>query len=453
MIFLPLGLAARIRDFPWFSTVILLATVFISILRSDHLYSYFKFLYNLPAEQTTQWKLRAARAAECAAGPLTSDECEALRSSLVGDHPQNPLAYYGELAKKVKERKSAEKIFQYISTLFSGESLTLGQEVQAYFQAKALSEPVVRNFQSRHGILTPSNRTVWSLLVAQFSHGGWFHLIMNMIFLMAFVVFVEQYLGPLKTAAIYFVGGSLGLLTQLAFIKVSTTPLVGASANIFAIAGAFLILFWREKINVLVSFALVLNKRVHIPVWMYFSAFVLINEIIGAMELEQTGVAHLAHLGGFGVGVLLGWHWSHKRPLPDSFVFPYEADEFAAYEAAERTEDRLRILQSLLFHNHMNRAALIKLSEELYRQGPPWLQYPPAMRDLIILSSRDQILALLESRRFDELAELVGALKKSWPIQQLLPELSEYRRYRLEKSIEQHSSREVLTELLQKRGA
>ncbi len=80
-----------------------------------------------------------------------------------------------------------------------------------------------------------------TMLTAMFLHGGWLHIIGNMVFLWAFGPEIEDAMGPLRFLVFYLVGGCVAMLAQIAVSPASTVPNLGASGAIAAVMGAFLI--------------------------------------------------------------------------------------------------------------------------------------------------------------------------------------------------------------------
>src|SRR5205085_9768235 len=87
-----------------------------------------------------------------------------------------------------------------------------------------------------------------TLLTSMFMHGGWMHIIGNMIFLWAFGPEIEDAMGPVRYLAFYLLGGFVAFLAQIAAASSSTIPNLGASGAIAAVMGAFLITYPRDRI-------------------------------------------------------------------------------------------------------------------------------------------------------------------------------------------------------------
>src|ERR1700756_3583030 len=80
-----------------------------------------------------------------------------------------------------------------------------------------------------------------TILTAMFMHGGWMHIIGNMVFFWAFGPEIEDAMGPFRYTAFYLLGGFVAALAQVAAAPSSTVPSLGASGAIAAVMGAFII--------------------------------------------------------------------------------------------------------------------------------------------------------------------------------------------------------------------
>jgi membrane associated rhomboid family serine protease len=161
----------------------------------------------------------------------------------------------------------------------------------------------------RHWALVPADIAAgqrWStILTAMFLHGGWEHIIGNMIFLWAFGPEIEEVMGPFRYLAFYLLGGVVATIAQVVASPSSTVPNLGASGAIATVMGAFLITYPRDKIRALVFLGWYVTTTVIPAVLLVGLWFVtqLFSEV-GALATVQTGgVAYLAHIGGFLMGM------------------------------------------------------------------------------------------------------------------------------------------------------
>jgi membrane associated rhomboid family serine protease len=133
-----------------------------------------------------------------------------------------------------------------------------------------------------------------------FLHGGWLHLIGNMLFLWVFGDNVEHAMGRLRFLIFYLACGIAGGVTHYLSVPDSTAPLVGASAAIAGVVAAYLMLFPHARIWIL----LLMRIPVRLAAKWVLSAWILfqfVNLLISADEMT----AWWAHIGGIAAGAIL----------------------------------------------------------------------------------------------------------------------------------------------------
>jgi len=152
----------------------------------------------------------------------------------------------------------------------------------------------------------PYHKRPWlSVLYSMFLHGGWLHLLGNMLFLWVFGNNVEDRLGRIRFALFYL---ACGYAASYAFALVnanSTDPLVGASGAISGVLGAYLVLWPRAKVWSLVPFLFFIPIR--LPAWIVLGLWFVLQWLysVGAGVSQAGSVAYLAHVVGFLLGALL----------------------------------------------------------------------------------------------------------------------------------------------------
>ncbi|KRT72296.1 MAG: peptidase S54, rhomboid domain-containing protein [Deltaproteobacteria bacterium CSP1-8] len=160
-------------------------------------------------------------------------------------------------------------------------------------------------------------------LSAMFLHGGWMHLLGNMLYLHIFGNNVEDMLGRGRYLLFYLTCGGLSFLSQIAFQSNSMVPNIGASGAIAGVLGAYFLLFPRARVLTLVPLFLFFPV-VEIPAFFFLGFWFLMQFLSGAATIGKTsaltgGVAWWAHIGGFLVGMLLLKlllpHDSARRPV------------------------------------------------------------------------------------------------------------------------------------------
>lgn len=146
-------------------------------------------------------------------------------------------------------------------------------------------------------------------LSAMFLHGGWMHVIMNMLYLHIFGDNVEDVLGRGRFLVFYLACGVLSFAAQILFNPGSMVPNVGASGAIAGVLGAYFLLFPRARILAVVPLFLFFPV-VEIPAFVFLGIWFLFQILSGAVSLGRTsplagGVAWWAHIGGFVAGLAL----------------------------------------------------------------------------------------------------------------------------------------------------
>lgn len=147
------------------------------------------------------------------------------------------------------------------------------------------------------------------LFSSMFLHGGWLHILGNMLYLWIFGNNVEDRLGRLPFLAFYVAGGLAAGLTQVWIDPTSSVPLVGASGAIAATLGAYVALFPGARVLSLVFLGF-FYQLLEIPALIVLGFWFVLQLIDGVASLGGEtaggGVAFFAHIGGFVVGLLIG---------------------------------------------------------------------------------------------------------------------------------------------------
>jgi membrane associated rhomboid family serine protease len=162
-----------------------------------------------------------------------------------------------------------------------------------------------------HWVFVPANLAAgrdWiTVLTAMFMHGGWLHIGGNMIFLWVFGPEIEDVMGPVRYLAFYLLGGIVSTLAQVAADPGSTIPNLGASGAIAAVMGAFLITYPRDKIRTVLFIGWFVRITL-VPAVLLVGLWIGIQVVSQLGVLTQgnvdTGVAYMAHIGGFIFGAI-----------------------------------------------------------------------------------------------------------------------------------------------------
>ena len=169
---------------------------------------------------------------------------------------------------------------------------------------------------------------ILGMFTSMFLHGGWLHLLGNMLFLWIFGNNVEDRLGRVPFLLFYLIGGIAAALTQVLIDPASEVPLVGASGAIAAALGAYIVLYPSARILSLVFLGF-FYQLLEVPAIILLGFWFVLQLISGFGALgggtAEGGVAFFAHIGGFVVGVavgllirLIGAGMARGRPWPRS---------------------------------------------------------------------------------------------------------------------------------------
>ncbi len=144
-----------------------------------------------------------------------------------------------------------------------------------------------------------------SLVTAMFLHGGWLHLLGNMLYLFIFGDNVEEVLGHRRYFLFYLLCGAAAALTHAAFHPNSTTPVVGASGAVAGVLGAYLLFFPATRIQTLLFFGIFVHLTA-IPAALLLGLWALLQVLSALSSGDAALIAWYAHIGGFAAGLLAG---------------------------------------------------------------------------------------------------------------------------------------------------
>jgi membrane associated rhomboid family serine protease len=143
-----------------------------------------------------------------------------------------------------------------------------------------------------------------TFFTSMFLHGSWLHLISNMWFLWLFGNNVEDSMGHARYLAFYLLCGLTAAATQTLLSPTSVVPMVGASGAISGIMGAYVILYPRVRVHMLVVLFIFIT-RIVVPAYLMLGYWFLLQLLGGAAAQGEGGVAFWAHVGGFVAGAVL----------------------------------------------------------------------------------------------------------------------------------------------------
>ena len=159
------------------------------------------------------------------------------------------------------------------------------------------------------------DKSPWlAVLTSMFLHGGWLHILGNMLFLWVFGDNVEDALGKLGYLGFYLLGGVAAGALQFVIGPNSTIPNVGASGAIAAVLGAYIVLYPRSRILTVVFFFIItvveLPATAVLGLWFVLQLFEGVSGLAGQVN---SGVAYFAHVGGFAFGALVAFAFFRGR--------------------------------------------------------------------------------------------------------------------------------------------
>jgi membrane associated rhomboid family serine protease len=159
--------------------------------------------------------------------------------------------------------------------------------------------------------------TAWTNIVSSmFMHGGWFHLIGNMWFLWIFGNNVEDAMGHVRFVIFYLLCGLAAAGLQIAFNPGSPVPMVGASGAIGGVMGAYIVLYPRVHVHMLIFLGFFITTFA-VPAVVMLGYWIVIQLLGGFGSLGATGggVAFWAHVGGFVAGAVLVYVFRDRKLL------------------------------------------------------------------------------------------------------------------------------------------
>jgi len=146
----------------------------------------------------------------------------------------------------------------------------------------------------------------FTLFSSMFLHGGWMHLIGNMLYLWIFGDNVEDRWGHGKYLAIYLICGIAASLSHILFNLSSLLPSLGASGAISGILGAYIVMFPKNRIRVLVGRGITsLPAIVVLGFWIVLQFISQMGQM--GTSADTAGVAYWAHIGGFMTGAIFAF--------------------------------------------------------------------------------------------------------------------------------------------------
>jgi membrane associated rhomboid family serine protease len=159
---------------------------------------------------------------------------------------------------------------------------------------------------------------IFTIFSSMFMHGGWQHILGNMLFLWIFGNNIEDRCGRLKFVLFYLAGGLAAAGLQYVTDASSMVPNIGASGAIAAVLGGYLLLYPRASVITYLPpiFFFPLPAMLFLVIWFLLQ---VANSGIGQVGTQSGGVAYFAHIGGFLFGLLTIRLWTSREPARPRF--------------------------------------------------------------------------------------------------------------------------------------
>jgi membrane associated rhomboid family serine protease len=355
MLILPLGLDGRLPKRPWATLALGVCVLLGGIALMERVERHTDRLIGAP-----EWsRERAARQ------DLRDALCETY--DLAGGCPAGGRSRADSEPLARQHRKTLGLWIEH-PELVRAEDLRSPKVVTDYLEARAQLEAHRQALNDQTGFVSANSISLSSLVISQFAHGGWVHLLSNLLFLLCFAASVEMRIGRSLLFGLFFVGGAVGLSAQALLSSEPNQAVIGASAGVSAVGGAFFYLFRRASLK-LWLFLWVDNRVTTAPVAWAFPIFFVSQDIIGLLAGTSSGVAHLAHLGGLVTGALLAAAIDWFKPVRENFLYHSEMQVAemlpAQLTVAERDQSRRQIFE----WNPRNRALLETELTSAFNEG------------------------------------------------------------------------------------
>ena len=166
-------------------------------------------------------------------------------------------------------------------------------------------------------VFAPGGGSEWvHLFTSQFIHGGWSHILGNMLFLWIFGDNIEDAMGHARYLVFYLLGGAIAGLAQVASDPSGTIPAVGASGAIAAVLGAYLVTYPRASVSVIIPIIIIpffTKVPAILMMGLWFGTQLLGLGAVSDAADASGGIAYWAHIGGFVAGLVLVWFFRGRR--------------------------------------------------------------------------------------------------------------------------------------------
>ncbi|MFL1456255.1 rhomboid family intramembrane serine protease [Marinobacter sp. GN3S48] len=280
---------------------------------------------------------------------LASDLIE-LEAPVYEDYLQREIRFEGE-SERILELQDFQQLQESGEDIWVAVSLLVNPEFYQYMrenrellwapaerqqwlqQREAIQTRYIDRLSSNQLGLVPSELSLYTLITYQFLHGGWGHIIGNLVFLFLLGFTVEKALGPGRYLLAYLLCGALSGLVFTAFSLGSPVPLVGASGSISGLMGMYVAIYGLQKIRFFYFIGVYFNyfrapALAILPVWIG-------KEIYDYWFAGATGIAYMAHAGGLIGGAALVWLLGRSvLQVREAFFEPEEEEQDERFTTA-----------------------------------------------------------------------------------------------------------------------
>lgn len=185
--------------------------------------------------------------------------------------------------------------------------------VLVFLYELSLGDRDLERFFTDYGVIPreiSDRQDLWTLVTSMFLHGGWLHILGNMLFLWVFGDNVEDVMGHARYLVFYLLCGVAAALAQVLTNPDSAVATIGASGAISGLLAAYLVCFPRGRILTGVFIGFIITTFM-VPAWLMIGYWIVLQVISGIASLgpqtsaTEGGVAWFAHVGGFIAGLIL----------------------------------------------------------------------------------------------------------------------------------------------------
>ncbi len=249
---------------------------------------------------------------------------------------------------------------KYIKALHDGELITYKDPAFDEWNAKRQEfDRLYESITTVHYSLRTAQPTAVTLFTNMFLHGGFGHLIGNIIFLLAVGMLVEETMDSLSYLILYLLAGLGSSAFDLVFNSGEMIPHIGASGAISGLIGANAVLYGLQRIRFFYFIGVYFNY-IKLPAFIFLPAWIIDQLIQIALE-PDSGVNYMVHVGGAISGAVIGF--IAKKTLPT-----FKQEKVEQVEKVDKFTEDLQQARDLI--NEFKPEAALAILRRLYRENP-----------------------------------------------------------------------------------